>query len=233
MDKVLDKYHDLRKVLGPFNEGLEEQWQRTRRLNPEIARLEKEQSKAAETAEKLAETLKSVNQKMADKAVTHFMRAQRQLWKEADEVNERLMTQRHRLLNIPTADAIRDFGELTQTWAGLNDEVKQGDVLERYGELLLAASESGHKLDAAQLAIVDSMQEATKTASGYDLALAELPGRWAGPRPGAQPRHCDARAQQGAGRGRHWRAGKQRLNLPRWRKARAFWLSVSRPSVMR
>ena len=34
MDKVLDKYHDMREILGPFNEELEEIWRTTRRLNP-------------------------------------------------------------------------------------------------------------------------------------------------------------------------------------------------------
>ena len=116
MDKVLDKYDDLRKVLGPFNEELEEQWRMTRRLNPAIAALEKEKAELLEVEEALL--------------------------KVAEDLNERLETQRRRLLNIPTDDAIRDFGELTETWEGLNDAVKKGDVLERYGELLVAASEA-------------------------------------------------------------------------------------------
>ena len=155
MSKVLDKYHALRKVLGPFNEELEEQWRTTRRLNPEIKALEKEKEE--------------------------LLKVEKELLKVAEDLNDRLETQRRRLLNIPTDDAIRDFAELTQTWEGLNDAVKQGDVLERYGELLVAASEAGHKLDAAQLEIAASleeveevMEEATGRASGYELALAGI-----------------------------------------------------------
>ena len=155
MGKVLDKYHALRKVLGPFNKELEEQWRTTRRLNPEIKALEKEKEE--------------------------LLKVEKELLKVAEDLNDRLETQRRRLLNIPTDDAIRDFAELTQTWEGLNDAVKQGDVLERYGELLVAASEAGHQLDAAQLEIAASleeveevMQEATGRASGYELALAGI-----------------------------------------------------------
>ena len=176
MGKVLTKYDSLREVLGPFNEELEAQWQATERLNPVLAAQRKETEKLEAAAKKLAE-----------EALAELTKEQERLEKAAEDLNDRLEGQRRHLLNIPADDAIRDFAELTQTWEGLNDAVKQGDVLERYGELLVTASEAGHELNAAQIAIVTStedveevMEEATASASGYDLALAGIAGQMGG-----------------------------------------------------
>ena len=176
MDQVLDKYDSLREVLGPFNEELEAQWQATERLNPVLAAQRKE-----------TEQLEAAAKKLAEEALAELTKEQEKLAKAAEDLNGRLEGQRRRLLNIPTDDAIRDFGELTQTWKGLNDEVKQGDVLERYGALLVTAAEAGHELNAAQIAIVASMEDvkevtedATASASRYDLALAGIAGKMGG-----------------------------------------------------
>ena len=169
MDQVLDKYSGMRKVLGPFNAELEAQWKATERLNPELAAQRKETEKLEKAAKELAE-----------KALRKLNKEQEQLKKVSEELNERLATQRRRLLNLPTEDAIRDFGELTRTWEGLNDEVKQDGVLKRYGEELKNAAKAGHKLDAAQLEIVESMQESAKATSRFDLALAGIAGKMGG-----------------------------------------------------
>ena len=55
MDKVLDKYNSMRKVLGPFNDELEQQWRMTERLNPELAAQRKETEKLEAAAKKLAD----------------------------------------------------------------------------------------------------------------------------------------------------------------------------------
>ena len=101
---------------------------------------------------------------------------QEKLEKAAQALNERLADQRRRLLGLPTDAARRAFEDLTRVWEGLNDEVKQGEVLERYRELLLRAAEAGHDLKDAQLALIETTETAKAGASGYELALAGIAG---------------------------------------------------------
>ena len=135
MGKVLTKYHDIRKVHGPFNEELEEQWRTTRRLNPAIAKQEKETAKLVKEEEKLN--------------------------KEAEILNDRLEDQRRRLLGLPTDKAIQAFAELTATYEELTEAEKEV-ATEEFTELLLAAEDAGIKLDAAQIALIASTGHLTK-----------------------------------------------------------------------
>ena len=109
-----------------------------------------------------------------------FHREQEKAEKAAEALNDRLEDQRRRLLKLPTDEAIREFDELTRTWEGLNDEVKKGYVLERYTKIVQEAAEAGHKLDDAQLAIIESTKTAKQETSGYDLALAAVAGKMGG-----------------------------------------------------
>ena len=154
MDQVLDKYDSMRKVLGPFDDELEAIWRTTGRLNPAMQDLERKQAEATKASEALTKATRTLNDRLED--------------------------QRRRLLNLPTDEAIREFDELTQVWEGLNDEVKKGEVLERYTESLKRASDAGHDLDEAQLKIIKSTRTAKKEASGYELALAGIAGEIGG-----------------------------------------------------
>ena len=144
MDQVLDKYSAMRKVLGPFNKELEAQWKATERLNPALAAQRKETEKLEKAAKKLAE-----------KALADLTKEQEKLKKVAEELNERLETQRRRLLGLPTDEAIQSFAELTRTWEGLN-EAEKAVATEKYSEALLAAAEAGHELNDAQVELATS-----------------------------------------------------------------------------
>ena len=144
MDKVLDKYNSMRKVLGPFNDELEHQWRMTERLNPELAAQRKETEKLDAAAKKLAE-----------KALADLTKEQEKLKKVAEALNDRLENQRLRLLGLPTEAAIQSFDELTRTWEGLN-EAEREIATKEYTKALTAAAKSGHELNAAQLALVAS-----------------------------------------------------------------------------
>ena len=129
MDQVLDKYHAMRKILGPFNDELEEQWRNTKRLNP-----------------KLKEMVAHVEE---------FRKEQEKAKKAAEDLNERLATQRRRLLNLPTDEAIQSFEELTSTWEGLKESEK-AVATNKYRDALLAAAKAGHKLNDAQIELATS-----------------------------------------------------------------------------
>ena len=153
MKQVIGKYESLRAVLGPFDDELEGLWHTNNRLNRELEA-----------------------QEIAQKAVT---KAQEYATKQAVDLNDRLEAQRQRLLGLPTADAIRDFKELTRTWEGLN-EAEREVATQRYAAALLAAAEAGNTLTAEQIALAQSAKAATQSASGYDLALASLAGQMGG-----------------------------------------------------
>ena len=147
MAQVLDKYNSMREVLGPFNDELEAQWQATERLNPVLAAQRKETEKLEAAAKKLAE-----------QALADLTKEQEKLKKEAEELNDRLDKQRQRLLDLPTDAAILEFAELKRTWEGLN-EAEKAVATDRYAESLRLAAEKGHKLNEAQLEMVDSIGE--------------------------------------------------------------------------
>ena len=142
------------KRVENLTDGLEKQRRAVARLNPPLKQL--------------------------DAHVKSFRKSQAEAAKEAETLNGRLEDQRRRLLGLPTDKAIQDFDELTRTWEGLHDEVKQGDVLKRYSEELENASKAGNTLDAAQIAIIESTKNAKAEASGYELALAGMAGQMGG-----------------------------------------------------
>ena len=168
MGQVLDKYSDMRKVLGPFNKELEAQWKATERLNPELAAQRKETEKLEKAAKKLA-----------DKALADLTKEQEKLKKAAEDLNERLEAQRRRLLGLPTDAAIQAFDELTRTWEGLN-EAEREVATKEYAKALTAAAKAGNTLDDAQLALIESAKDAKEAASGYELALAGMAGQMGG-----------------------------------------------------
>ena len=106
-------------------------------------------------------------------------KAQEAAKKAAEDLNARLEAQRLRLLGLPTEAAITSFEELTTTWEGLN-EAEREVATKEYAGALIDASESGHTLNDAQLAIIESTQDATQEASGYELALAGMAGQMGG-----------------------------------------------------
>ena len=144
MDKVLDKYDELREILGPFNEELEKQWRATRRLNPELDAQRRETEKLEKAAKKLAE-----------KALKELTKEQEELKKAAEDVNDRLGAQRRRLLNLPTDAAIQSFAELKRTWDGLN-EAEKAVATDKYADALRDAAEAGHVLNDAQIELATS-----------------------------------------------------------------------------
>ena len=129
MKQVIGKYESMRKILGPFDTKLETLWKTTEQLNKKL-KAEEEAQKAATKAQKAAK-------------------------KAAEDLNDRLEVQRDRLLGLPTDAAIQSFEELTTTWEGLN-EAEREVATKEYAEALIAASESGHKLDAAQVELITS-----------------------------------------------------------------------------
>ena len=182
MGKVLDKYHSIREVQGPFNEELEKQWRTTRRLNPAIAKQEKETAKLLKEQESLrkeTEKLEAAAKKLADEALADLTKEQEKLKKAAEDLNDRLEKQRLRLLGLPTEAAIQSFEELTQTWEGLN-EAEKAVATDKYSAALRDAAKAGNELNEAQLALVASTQAAQEEASGYELALAGIAGKMGG-----------------------------------------------------
>ena len=144
MDKVLDKYNSMRKVLGPFNDELEQQWRMTERLNPELAAQRKE-----------TEKLEAAAQKLADEALVNLTKEQENLKKAAEDLNGRLEKQRKRLLGLPTDEAIQAFEELKQTWEGLN-EAEKAVATKAYSAALRDAAAAGHELNSAQIELGNS-----------------------------------------------------------------------------
>ena len=139
MDKVLDKYNSMRKVLGPFNDELEQQWRMTERLNPELAAQRKE-----------TEKLEAAAQKLADEALVNLTKEQENLKKAAEDLNGRLEKQRRRLLGLPTDEAIQAFEELTRTWEGLN-EAEREVATKGYANAMRDAAAAGHELNDSQI----------------------------------------------------------------------------------
>ena len=234
MGQVIGKYESMRKVLGPFDDELEELWKTNQILNEKLEAEEKalkEATKAQEDAtkaadalnarleaqrlrllglptaaaiqdfEELTQTWEDLSEAEKTVATPKFAQAlidaskagfelndaqvelidssgvltkeQEKLKQEAEELNDRLEKQRRRLLNLPTEAAIQSFAELTQTWEGLN-EAEREVATKEYSAALHEAAQAGHTLDAAQIAIIESTQEATASASGYELALAGI-----------------------------------------------------------
>ena len=66
MGQVLDRYHSMRKVIGPFDKALESLWLTTERLNPAI----KEQAKVAAAAAKEQAKLKKAADALAESTRT-------------------------------------------------------------------------------------------------------------------------------------------------------------------
>ena len=147
MKQVIQKYDSMRKILGPFDDKLEALWETTKRLTKE--------KKAEEKAQKAA------------------TKAQKDGKKAAEDLNERLWDQRRRLLGLPTKKAIRDFEELTITWDLLSEEEK-GVATPEFAKRLLAAAESGKKLDAAQIALIASSGVLTKEQEKLKKAAEDL-----------------------------------------------------------
>ena len=166
MDQVIDTYNSMRKILGPFDDELEAIWQTTERLNPEIARLAKEQEEAAEAAEALQKTVDKLNASgidLAQNALAKWFEQQEKVRKEAEVLNERLEAQRRRLLGLPTDAAIQSFEELTRTWEGMN-EAEKAVATDKYRDALRDAAEAGHDLSEAQ-------REMTSTSGGFFTSL--------------------------------------------------------------
>ena len=142
MKQVIEKYGSMRKILGPFDDELEDLWQTTERLTKE--------KKAEEKAQKAATKAQKAATKAAEAAT-----------KAADALNERLEAQRRRLLGLPTDAVIQDFEELTSTWEGLNEAEREA-ATKTYAKALLEASKSGIELDAAQRDLIASSGVLTK-----------------------------------------------------------------------
>ena len=165
LDKVLDKYNSMRKVLGPFNDELEHQWRMTERLNPELAAQRKETEKLDAAAKKLAE-----------KALADLTKEQEKLKKAAEALNDRLENQRLRLLNLPTKKAIVEFGQLTQIWQDLSEAEKKVATPE-FAKTLIDAAAAGFELNAAQLALIASSGVLTKEQEKLKKAADDLNDR--------------------------------------------------------
>ena len=151
------------------------------------AKAEKARLKAIERSGKAQEKLakkKEESAKAVKKHTAHveaWIQAQIKARKAAEALNDRLEAQRRRLLGLPTKQADQEFRELIITWAKLNAEGKPGEeVLQRFGDALHEAAESGHELDEAQREIIRSTRAAKQQASGYELALASLAGKMGG-----------------------------------------------------
>ena len=61
MEQVLTKYESMRKVLGPFDEELEELWRATQRWTPALADLNKEQENTVTSVAELTKGLPALD----------------------------------------------------------------------------------------------------------------------------------------------------------------------------
>ena len=99
--------------------------------------------------------------------------------KAIEAETESLEALRLALLGLPTAAVIEDFERLNEVW-GEMDEDEQAVAMENYAESLEAAEAAGNKLDAAQLAIVESTKAARTWTFSYKIALASIAGQMGG-----------------------------------------------------
>ena len=156
-------------VIQDFEE-LTQTWEGLNEAEREVAT--KEYAKALITASESGLKLTAAQLAIIESSGV-LTKEQEKAKKAAEDLNERLVDQRLRLLGLPTDKAIQSFEELTQTWEGLN-EAEREVATDNYRDALHDAAKAGHTLDAAQIAIIESTQEATASASGYELALAGI-----------------------------------------------------------
>ena len=114
--------------------------------------------------------------KAATKAQEAATEAQEAAGKAADALNDRLEDQRRALLGLPTDGVVQSFQDLAQTWEAM-DEAERAAAIDNYAAALREAAEAGLELDDSMIEIVESTDDAKKSASGYELALAAVAGQ--------------------------------------------------------